>query len=69
MGEPTMIAIGNPFEGGYLVRRAGYWYLFASSADCCAGLTTGYRNAGRCSGLQAGDEGPRGSARQGAGVS
>ncbi|MGW0064660.1 family 43 glycosylhydrolase [Streptosporangium sandarakinum] len=42
VGEPTMIAIDNRFEGGYLVRRDGYWYLFASSADCCAGPTTGY---------------------------
>ncbi|WP_226873690.1 family 43 glycosylhydrolase [Microbispora sitophila] len=42
VGEPTMIAIDNRFEGGYLVRRGGYWYLFASSADCCAGPTTGY---------------------------
>ncbi|GIH76454.1 family 43 glycosylhydrolase [Planobispora longispora] len=42
VGEPTMIAIDNKFEGGYLVRRGGYWYLFASSADCCAGPTTGY---------------------------
>ncbi|GAB2469026.1 hypothetical protein GCM10027187_41400 [Streptosporangium sandarakinum] len=30
---------------------------------------TRYRNAGQCSGLQAGGEGPRGSARQGASVS
>ncbi|GII00576.1 hypothetical protein Pta02_25840 [Planobispora takensis] len=42
VGEPTMIAVDNKFEGGYLVRRGGYWYLFASSADCCAGPTTGY---------------------------
>ncbi|WP_248963666.1 family 43 glycosylhydrolase [Sphaerisporangium perillae] len=42
VGEPTMIAIDNRFEGGYLLRRDGYWYLFASSADCCAGPTTGY---------------------------
>ncbi|MEU9835694.1 family 43 glycosylhydrolase [Streptosporangium sp. NPDC048047] len=41
-GEPTMIAIDNRFEGGYLVRHGGYWYLFASSADCCAGPATGY---------------------------
>ncbi|MDP9867096.1 MULTISPECIES: family 43 glycosylhydrolase [Streptosporangium] len=42
VGDPTMIAIDNRFEGGYLLRRGGYWYLFASSADCCAGPTTGY---------------------------
>ncbi|GII78478.1 hypothetical protein Sru01_34600 [Sphaerisporangium rufum] len=42
VGEPKMIAVDNRFEGGYLVRRGGYWYLFASSADCCAGPTTGY---------------------------
>lgn len=41
-GAPTMVAVDNKFEGAYVVRRDGYWYLFASTANCCAGPTTGY---------------------------
>ena len=41
-GAPTMVAIDNKFEGAYPVHRDGYWYLFASTANCCAGPTTGY---------------------------
>ncbi len=41
-GEPTMVAIDNKFEGAYAVHRDGWWYLFASTANCCAGPTTGY---------------------------
>jgi arabinan endo-1,5-alpha-L-arabinosidase len=41
-GTATMIAIDNKFEGTYITRRHGYWYLFASTANCCAGPTTGY---------------------------
>ncbi|MFC4494772.1 family 43 glycosylhydrolase [Streptomyces ovatisporus] len=42
VGRPTKVATDNRFEGGYVVRRDGWWYLFASSGDCCAGPTTGY---------------------------
>jgi len=42
IGEPTMVAIDNKFEGAYVVRRDGYWYFFGSTANCCAGPTTGY---------------------------
>nr|WP_221375520.1 family 43 glycosylhydrolase [Actinoplanes polyasparticus] len=41
-GTPTRVAVDNKFEGAYVVRRSGYYYLFASSANCCAGPTTGY---------------------------
>jgi len=41
-GEPTMVAIDNRYEGAYVVRHGGYYYLFGSSANCCAGPTTGY---------------------------
>jgi arabinan endo-1,5-alpha-L-arabinosidase len=41
-GAPTMVAIDNKYEGAYAVRRGGWYYLFASSGDCCAGPTTGY---------------------------
>lgn len=30
------------FEGSYVIRRGGWYYLMASSANCCAGATTGY---------------------------
>ncbi|GGC02663.1 family 43 glycosylhydrolase [Cellulomonas carbonis] len=42
VGEPTQVTIDNKYEGAYVVRHDGYWYLFASSANCCAGPTTGY---------------------------
>jgi arabinan endo-1,5-alpha-L-arabinosidase len=42
VGRPTMVATDNRFEGAYVIRRHGWWYLFASSGDCCAGPTTGY---------------------------
>jgi arabinan endo-1,5-alpha-L-arabinosidase len=42
VGEPTMVAIDNRYEGAYVVRRGDWYYLFASEANCCAGPTTGY---------------------------
>ena len=42
VGAATQVAIDNKFEGAYVVRHGGYWYLFASTANCCAGPTTGY---------------------------
>jgi len=42
VGEPTMVAIDNRYEGPYVIRHGRYYYLFASSANCCAGPTTGY---------------------------
>ncbi|GIJ49307.1 hypothetical protein Val02_61930 [Virgisporangium aliadipatigenens] len=41
-GTPTQVTIDNRYEGAYVVRRAGWYYLFASAANCCAGPTTGY---------------------------
>jgi hypothetical protein len=41
-GAATMVAIDNKFEGAYVVRHGSHWYLFASTANCCAGPTTGY---------------------------
>ena len=42
VGDPTMVAIDNRYEGAYVVRHGGYYYLFGSSANCCAGPVTGY---------------------------
>ncbi|RKN40657.1 family 43 glycosylhydrolase [Micromonospora endolithica] len=41
-GESTLVAIDNKFEGSYVLRRDGWYYLFASTANCCAGPATGY---------------------------
>ncbi len=42
VGDPTMVAIDNRYEGSYVVRHGRFYYLFGSSANCCAGPTTGY---------------------------
>ncbi|MEW9552969.1 family 43 glycosylhydrolase [Nonomuraea sp. NPDC050783] len=42
VGTPTQVAIDNKYEGAYVVRHDGSYYLLASSANCCAGPTTGY---------------------------
>ncbi len=42
VGEATRVAIDNKFEGAYVIQRDGWWYMFASTANCCAGPTTGY---------------------------
>lgn len=42
IGSPTQVAIDNKFEGAYVVRHGSFWYLFASTANCCLGPTTGY---------------------------
>jgi hypothetical protein len=41
-GTATQVGIDNKFEGSWVIRRNGWYYLFASSANCCAGPTTGY---------------------------
>ncbi len=41
-GTPTQVAIDNRYEGSYVVRHGGWYYLMGSSANCCAGPTTGY---------------------------
>ncbi|MEU4782334.1 family 43 glycosylhydrolase [Micromonospora sp. NPDC023633] len=42
VGTPTPVAIDNKFEGSHVVRHDGWYYLFASTANCCAGPATGY---------------------------
>ncbi len=41
-GTARMVAIDNKFEGAYVVRHGKWYYLMASSANCCAGPATGY---------------------------
>ncbi|PSK91269.1 glycosyl hydrolase family 43 [Haloactinopolyspora alba] len=42
VGEPTQVAHSDRYEGAFVVKRGGYYYLTASSANCCAGPVTGY---------------------------
>ena len=42
VGEPTQVAHGDRYEGSYVVRKNGWYYLMGSSSNCCAGPTTGY---------------------------
>jgi len=36
------IAIANRYEGAYVVKHGGYYYLFASATNCCNGALTSY---------------------------
>lgn len=38
----VQITIANRYEGGHVVKRGGFYYLFASATDCCRGPLTGY---------------------------
>lgn len=42
VGASSMVAIDNKFEGSYVLRHDGWYWLFASTANCCAGPATGY---------------------------
>lgn len=42
VGEPVQVTVADRYEGAYVVKRDGYYYLTASSANCCAGPVTGY---------------------------
>ncbi|ROO84311.1 glycosyl hydrolase family 43 [Actinocorallia herbida] len=47
-GPITQIARGRRAEGGYVVRRDGWYYLFYSDGGCCDGAFSGYTvKAGR----------------------
>ncbi len=38
----TQITIPNRYEGAYVVKHEGYYYLFGSATNCCNGPLTGY---------------------------
>jgi arabinan endo-1,5-alpha-L-arabinosidase len=42
VGVPTMVGIGNRYEGTNVVRRGGWYYYFGSATNCCNGPLTGY---------------------------
>ncbi len=41
-GDAVRIAAADRYEGAEVVRHGDFWYLFASSTDCCRGPLTGY---------------------------
>jgi arabinan endo-1,5-alpha-L-arabinosidase len=41
-GDAVRIAAANRYEGAEVVRHGPWWYLFASSTNCCNGPLTGY---------------------------
>ncbi|WP_256463939.1 family 43 glycosylhydrolase [Georgenia sp. TF02-10] len=42
VGEPTQVTTAERYEGTFVVKRGGHYYLMASSGNCCAGPVTGY---------------------------
>jgi arabinan endo-1,5-alpha-L-arabinosidase len=38
----VQITIANRYEGAFVLKRGGFYYLFASATDCCRGPLTGY---------------------------
>ncbi|MFN8491352.1 MAG: family 43 glycosylhydrolase [Caldilineaceae bacterium] len=38
----VQITIANRYEGAYIRKHGGYYYLFASATNCCNGPLTGY---------------------------
>jgi arabinan endo-1,5-alpha-L-arabinosidase len=38
----VQITTANRYEGAYVAKHNGYYYLFASASDCCRGPLTGY---------------------------
>jgi arabinan endo-1,5-alpha-L-arabinosidase len=41
-GKATLVGAPGRYEGAEVKRHGGWWYLFASSTDCCNGPLTGY---------------------------
>ncbi|MGI5191140.1 family 43 glycosylhydrolase [Promicromonospora sp. CA-289599] len=42
VGELTRVTVADRYEGAFVVKRDGWYYLMGSSANCCAGPVTGY---------------------------
>ncbi len=42
VGEPTRLTVADRYEGAFVVKRDGYYYLTVSAAMCCDGPGTGY---------------------------
>ena len=42
-GPVTQIGYGKRMEGGYVVHRGGFYYLFYSDGSCCDGEFSGYQ--------------------------
>ncbi len=41
-GAAVRLSRSHRYEGAELIHHAGWWWLFASSANCCNGALTGY---------------------------
>jgi len=41
-GQPVKVGADERYEGAEVIRRDGWWYLFASATNCCNGPLTGY---------------------------
>ncbi|MCC2957478.1 family 43 glycosylhydrolase [Massilia sp. IC2-477] len=41
-GNAVRVGAANRYEGAEVVRVGKYWYMFASTTDCCRGPLTGY---------------------------
>jgi arabinan endo-1,5-alpha-L-arabinosidase len=41
-GSTKQVVIPNRYEGTFVVRRGGWYYLMGSATDCCRGPLTGY---------------------------
>jgi arabinan endo-1,5-alpha-L-arabinosidase len=41
-GTARQVVIPNRYEGTFVVRRGGWYYLMGSATDCCRGPLTGY---------------------------
>jgi arabinan endo-1,5-alpha-L-arabinosidase len=41
-GAARKVGAAGRYEGAEVVRHGGWWYLFASTTDCCNGPLTGY---------------------------
>ncbi|UVW30399.1 family 43 glycosylhydrolase [Massilia sp. H6] len=41
-GEARRVGAAQRYEAAEVVRHGSYWYMFASSTDCCRGPLTGY---------------------------
>lgn len=41
-GTERQVTIDNRYEGSFVVRHGGWWYLMGSATNCCNGPLTGY---------------------------
>lgn len=42
VGDLTQVAVGDRYEGSYVLRKGDYYYLMLSAAGCCSSVASGY---------------------------